>query len=107
MVMKLMNTLTLSIQTQFMGEYDDSLIGPLDDEGEVPSTIASDQWLLEYAIQDFEKHHKDKLKQYVKLQCQVFIGVYHSCMLLSAAHIRTGDPSLLGVGSTLAQATLY
>ena len=66
MVMKLMNTLTLSIQTQFMGEYDDSLIGPLDDEGEVPSTVASDQWLLEYAIQDFEKHHKDKLKQYVE-----------------------------------------
>ena len=44
-----------------MVQYDDSQIGPLDDEGETPSTNTSnDQRLLEYAIQDFNKHHKDK-----------------------------------------------
>ena len=47
--------------SQFMIQYDDSQIGPLDDEGEIPSTNTSnDKWLLEYAIQDFSKHHKDK-----------------------------------------------
>ena len=44
-----------------MVQYNDSQIGPLDDEGETPSTNTSnDQRLLEYAIQDFNKHHKDK-----------------------------------------------
>ena len=44
-----------------MIQYEDSQIGPLDDEGETPSTnVANDKWLLEYAIQDFDKHHKDK-----------------------------------------------
>ena len=53
--------LNMYLRSQFMIQYEDSQIGPLDDEGEIPSTnIANDKWLLEYAIQDFDKHHNDK-----------------------------------------------